>query len=221
MGGFCCRTFMKVLAILLCLIVALSFADDASVTCTFGGNIACSNPASLDLEDWTEVTVNGTKTACFQAAFEADDSDEGYFVLAVRPGDDAVNAGNAQVNARYKGANTTELNLCVQPQAGQVEDDMDFTCASTNGTFAQGSTGNVTILVFSNSAAGNSSTVEIYAGFADGSACSASMVSSGGSWWWIVIVLIVIVVIIVIVAAVGGFLYMKKKKSSYQLYEDA
>merc|ERR1712110_1298360 len=105
------------------------------------------------------------------------------------------------------------------PQANQVDDEMDYNCGVINGTGVAGTSGNVTLQV--TSSVDNATTVEIYAGFANGDACTASAVSSGGSWWWIVIVLIVIVVIIVIVAAVGGFLYMKKKKSSYQLYEDA
>merc|ERR1711976_459555 len=109
--------------------------------------------------------------------------------------------------------------LCAQVQSAQEDDDMDYACSALANTTAAGSTGNVTLKVVNTGAA--AATLEIYAGFADGDACGASLVSSGGSWWWIVIVLIVIVVIIVIAAAVGGFLYMKKKKSSYQLYEDA
>merc|ERR1711877_24855 len=201
MGGFCCRTLMKVFAILLCLFAALSF----------------------DLGDWSDaITVNASSNACFTAAYDSDDSDEDYFVLAVRPGDDGVNPTYATVSSSIKvnGTAAAVANLCSQVQASQAEDDMDYNCGALANTTVVGSAGNVTIRVV-NTNANNATTVEIYAGFADGDACAASLVSSGGSWWWIVIVLIVIVVIIVIVAAVGGFLYMKKKKSSYQLYEDA
>merc|ERR1712014_149025 len=193
MGGFCCSTLMKVFAILLCLLVALCVADDMQATCTVVDTVCAGSAASIDLGDWTEVTVNASSSLCYTAAYTTDDSDEDYFVIAVRPGGDAANA-------------------TLPTLSGSI------TPAASNST-AAGSTGNVTLKV--NNLGAAAATLEIYAGFADGDACGASLVSSGGSWWWIVIVLIVIVVIIVIAAAVGGFLYMKKKKSSYQLYEDA
>merc|ERR1711963_958771 len=159
MGGFCCSTLMKVFAILLCLLVALCVADDMQATCTVFDTVGCGSAASIDLGDWTEVTVNATSSLCYTAAYTTDDSDEDYFVVAVRPGGDAANA----------------------------------TLPTLANTTAAGSTGNVTLKVVNTGAA--AATPEIYAGFADGDACGASLVSSGGSWWWIVIVLIVIVVI--------------------------
>merc|ERR1711976_690865 len=204
MGGFCCSTLMKVFAILLCLLVALCVAYDMQATCTVFDTVGCGSAASIDLGDWTEVTVNATSSLCYTAAYTTDDSDEDYFVIAVRPGGDAANATLPAAKA-----------LCAQVQSAQEDDDMDYACSALANTTAAGSTGNVTLKVVNTGAA--AATLEIYAGFADGDACGASLVSSGGSWWWIVIVLIVIVVIIVIAAAVGGFLYMKKK-SSYQLY---
>merc|ERR1711963_514294 len=206
MGGFCCSTLMKVFAILLCLLVALCVADDMQATCTVFDTVGCGSAASIDLGDWTEVTVNATSSLCYTAAYTTDDSDEDYFVIAVRP-------------AASNGTAPAAKALCAQVQSAQEDDDMDYACSALANTTAAGSTGNVTLKVVNTGAA--AATLEIYAGFADGDACGASLVSSGGSWWWIVIVLIVIVVIIVIAAAVGGFLYMKKKKSSYQLYEDA
>jgi len=228
MGGFCCSTLMKVFAILLCLFVALAICDDAGNT-----NVLCTSTQTVDkcgagpytafdLDDWTEVTVSSAAAICFSASYDSDDSEETYFVLAVRPGDDGNNATLPVVTSgvQINGTGAYVAQLCSQVQPNQVDDDFDFNCAnvSTIANFPE-STGNVTLRVSSPNAA--NSTVEIYAAFADGSSCNEDLVSSGGSWWWIVIVLIVIVVIIVLVAAVGGFLYMKKKKSSYQLYEDA
>merc|ERR1711963_443336 len=219
MGGFCCSTLMKVFAILLCLLVALCVADDMQATCTVFDTTGCGSAASIDLGDWTEATVNATSSLCYTAAYTTDDSDEDYFVIAVRPGGDAANATLPTLSgsispAASNGTAPAAKALCAQVQSAQEDDDMDYACSALANTTAAGSTGNVTLKVVNTGAA--AATLEIYAGFADGDACGASLVSSGGSWWWIVIVLI-----IVIAAAVGGFLYMKKKKSSYQLYEDA
>merc|ERR1711976_46859 len=191
MGGFCCSTLMKVFAILLCLLVALCVADDMQATCAVLDTTGCGSAASIDLGDWTEVTANATSPTL---------------------------SGSISPSASNSTAPPAKA-LCAQVQSAQEDDDMDYACSALANTTAAGSTGNVTLKVVNTGAA--AATLEIYAGFADGDACGASLVSSGGSWWWIVIVLIVIVVIIVIAAAVGGFLYMKKKKSSYQLYEDA
>merc|ERR1712154_285338 len=94
MGGFCCSTLMKVFAILLCLLIALAIAADdvgnTNVKCG-AAPTGCSAFTTLELDDWTEVTVNSTTTKCFSASYDTDDSDESYFVLAVRPGGDAVN----------------------------------------------------------------------------------------------------------------------------------
>merc|ERR1712232_1422251 len=83
---------MKVFAILLCLLVALCVADDMQATCTVFDTTGCGSAASIDLGDWTEVTVNATSSLCHTAAYTTDDSDEDYFVIAVRPGGDAANA---------------------------------------------------------------------------------------------------------------------------------
>merc|ERR1712107_778601 len=97
MGGFCCSSLMKVLAILLCLLVALSFADDSadtSVSCTTAKadpSVGCTTYGTVDLDDWTAVTLNASAIACYNAVYESDDSEEKYFVLAIRPGDDGAN----------------------------------------------------------------------------------------------------------------------------------
>merc|ERR1711963_1299111 len=105
MGGFCCSTLMKVFAILLCLLVALCVADDMQATCAVLDTTGCGSAASIDLGDWTEVTVNATSSLCYTAAYTTDDSDEDYFVIAVRPGGDAaaatleIYAGSADCDA--------------------------------------------------------------------------------------------------------------------------
>merc|ERR1712032_458953 len=163
MGGFCCSTLMKVFAILLCLLVALCVADDMQATCTVLDTTGCGSAASIDLGDWTEVTVNATSSLCYTAAYTTDDSDEDYFVIAVRPGGDAANAtlptlsGSISPSASNSTAPPAKA-LCAQVQSAQEDDDMDYACSALANTTAAGSTGNVTL------------------------------VSSGGSWWWIVIV---------------------------------
>merc|ERR1712146_286915 len=54
-------------------------------TCTVFDTVGCGSAASIDLGDWTEVTVNATSSLCYTAAYTTDDSDEDYFVIAVAP----------------------------------------------------------------------------------------------------------------------------------------
>merc|ERR1712137_498651 len=153
MGGFCCSSLMKVLAILLCLLVALSFADDSadtSVSCTTAKadpSVGCTTYGTVDLDDWTAVTLNASAIACYNAVYESDDSEEKYFVLAIRPGDDGANPTAAQLYGGIKLNGTFYANLCVQPQANQVDDEMDFLCSTVNGTSVAGTSGNVTLQV--------------------------------------------------------------------------
>merc|ERR1712167_466909 len=109
---------------------------------------------------------NKTSNACFTAAYESDDSEENYFVLAVRPGGDGANPTSAKLFSGIKVNSTwvSAANLCVLPQANQVDDEMDYNCGVINGT------------VQVTSSVDNATTVEIYAGFANGDAFTASAV---------------------------------------------
>merc|ERR1712173_585182 len=118
--GFCCSTLMKVFAILLCLLVALCVADDMQATCTVLDTTGCGSAASIDLGDWTEVTVNATSSLCYTAAYTTDDSDEDYFVIAVRPGGDAANttAAGSTGNVTLKVVNTGAAAATLEIYAG-------------------------------------------------------------------------------------------------------
>merc|ERR1712137_782882 len=219
-GHFILSHNMKVFALCL-LFVVLAFADDSNVPCTTPMTGAV--PAGLTcvqvdgINAWAAISVNNTQTqACAQYTYT-------LFVIAVRPGEDATGNFTQYMTQAGSGGNYV-AGTCVQIQAGQEDDDMDYGCVAS----PYNSTTTLTIYSVPPAAgvAANSTAFEVYAGFAEGSTtdCASSLVSSSGgiaTWVWVLIGVVAVVVVVGIIAAIGGFFYMKRKKDSYQLYEDA
>merc|ERR1712125_154450 len=127
MGGFCCSTLMKVFAILLCLLVALCVADDMQATCTVFDTTGCGSAASIDLGDWTEVTVNATSSLCYTAAYNStappakalcaqvqsaqEDDDMDYACSALANTTAAGSTGNVPLKVVNTGAAAATLDI--------------------------------------------------------------------------------------------------------------
>ena len=189
----------------------------------------CNNPPShvhctydlgeLFLDEWTRVELGSNQTACAEVDYSSTntDSNNNYFVMAVRPGGDGVNATSVQVTAFN---NPTQVILCTQVQEGQHDEDYDYACANRYDYFPDSTQGNFTVGLI-HSQAGNA-TLEVYFSFTEGESCTASLVSLGsGHWWWIFLGLVVLTILVFLIAAIAAFIIMKRRKTNYELYQDA
>ena len=174
--------------------------------------------------EWETFTLSPSNTSACTSATYAPEDIESVFVLAIRPGEDG--SGNTTIPVAHALASNGVVQTpvsCVQIQAGQQNDDMDYVCAdstpfSSGTTYYVKVTGQVEV----------ETQVQVYVGFAEGStsSCSTSYVSSSGSsalYFFLIAAgaaIVLLVFVGIIVAAIGGLIYLKKKKSAqYESYD--
>ena len=219
---------MKVFALLCCLVLSsLVVGEDVQGSSCNATDVATSSASECGVSvmyEWETYTLYPTNTsACASATYAPEDIDS-VFVLAIRPGEDGT--GNTTIPIAYALASNGLVQTpvsCVQVQEGQQNDDMDYSCAdstpfSSGTTYYVQVTGQVEV----------ETQVQVYVGFAEGSAssCSTSYVSSSGSsafYYFLIaagVAIVLVLIIGIIVALIGGLIYLKKKKSAQYMSYD-